>query len=245
MKTFKILTVTILFLMLSAKMNASIMNTESVPAIIFEERNHIVKTINRNGVFIPVVDLPVVEITGSKSTSGISGTVKVNGIQRVVVTLPEVEISSVLPGKKQVRALNNNGEVVAVITLPVINISSEFPVSKLVNVVEYNNNLIPVVNLPEIHIISASSEILVSVRFAENQLLPQVNLPEIEISSYKSWVFNDIENEFTFKNDDLEWIYISLKNCGITNENKIICEVSTPKNLKPNMTTFSDLIRIN
>ncbi len=245
MKTFKILAALILFLTLSATINASVMSPEAVPGVIFEEKNNIVKTVIRNGVYIPVVELPVIEITGKKK-SPLTGIVKINGINRLVVTLPEVEISFTNPGVKQVRAFYRNGEIIATINLPVIEIRSDFSYKNLVNSVEINNQLIPIVNLPEINIVSVlPSEILVRAKLNKKVYMPQITLPEIEISSAKYWIFTDVEKEFAFENNELEWIYISLKNCGITMENKIICEVSKSTGIKPGAPWISDFIKIN
>jgi len=231
MKTFSILIVVLLSLLFVQPANAEVNspNQESVPPV---ERvgsaGNLIKAINYNGVYIPVVDLPLVEIVSTKPGSHILGTVIKNGNYLVEINLPEIEITATQTGERKVRAIMRNGETLVISDLPMIEINSDFPYNHMLTVSDNEVTMLPVVNLPEVMISAITqNNILIAVKMEDGILIPYVELPVINIRPEFTFMSKPETHEIALANKDLEWIYISLKNCGITPDNKIICEIST------------------
>jgi hypothetical protein len=170
---------------------------------------------------IPVVNLPEINITSLKTGAVILPVYYNNGILIAQAELPEVEISS---GK----TTNEKGKIL-IIDLPLVEISGAFPYEKLA-LKEAGQN-IPVITLPEVNI---SGRINGDIVLDEQLLL--VTLPEVNIyASRYNWKFVNAGNNL-FEGKEVKWIYISLKNCGITTENNVICEIAsaTPLQLPGN-----------
>ncbi len=230
MKTFRMLLASFLTLVLIQSVSAAVMtpSRESVPGIEnSKSETSVVKAILYKGIYIPVVDLPEVEIISTHPGSVLSSGILHNGTYILVVNLPVVEITGEQSGMRKLPAYIVNGEVIAIADLPMIEIESALPLNHLVIATAINGNLLPVVELPEIVIFpTTSGDYLIATTTIDGKLLPRVDLPVIEITSSLS-IFSNPSREYAFENNNLEWIYISLKNCGINHENKIICEITS------------------
>ncbi|MDQ3051396.1 MAG: hypothetical protein M3Q95_10965 [Bacteroidota bacterium] len=230
MKTFRMLLASFLTLVLIQAVSAAVMtpSVDSVPTIEnSKSENSIVKAVLYNGNYIPVVDLPQVEIISTHPGSIISSGILSNGSYLLVVNLPVIEIIGEQTGMRKLPAYVLNGEVIAIADLPLIEIESTLPINHLVIAGNNEGSFIPMVNLPEIVIFpSSSGNYLMAATSFEGKLIPVVDLPLIEINNGFR-LFSYPTREYAFEKNNLEWIYISLKNCGITPENKIICEVTS------------------
>ena len=231
MKTFRILFVTFLSLVFFTSVIAAVPAPaqESVPSLKRGMKaGNLIKAVDHNGAYIPVVDLPLIEIVSTKTGSQVVKTIHENGKLLVEINLPEIEITATQYGARKMRSYIQNGEIVIISDLPMIEIGATFPYNNLISTVENKATSIPVVNLPEIAITpSPSDNFIVAARFKNGMLIPYINLPVIEISAAYSWLPVVSSEKFAFDDQEIEWIYISLKNCGITAENKIVCEVAT------------------
>ena len=177
---------------------------ESVPSLKNNKIHGLVKTVLYRGLFIPTVDLPQVDIKGNKTGLELYGNVKSTGIR--VINLPAVEITAKASEFHRLPVLFENGQFIAVVNLPVIEIESEKTTE--------SSNIMAIVTLPEI-IITPDSHFAV---FSPEAYLSE--MPDYTNISYRENISSG------FERTEKEWIYISLKNCGLTLGNKIICEIS-------------------
>ena len=231
MKTFKILFIILLSLMLAQTSKAALMapTQESLPSDTKSKNTgNLVRAVLHNGVYMAVVDLPCVEVFSTKAGSRILSGQFSNGKYVAQVDLPVIEITASQTGGRKLPGFERNGEIIAIAELPLIEIESEFPYNHLLAISEGEVSNLPVVNLPEIIISPYTSEnYIVSAITSDGILMPSLNLQTVEISSEFSRFLTTSTNEFAFENKEIEWIYISLQNCGITLRNTIVCAVAT------------------
>lgn len=246
MKTFRILFVTILSLVLIQRVTAAVTTPaqETSPVVSrADAKGNMIKAVLHNGDYIPLVDLPLIEIVSTKPGSALLGTISAKGNYLVEIDLPEIEISATQTGATKYRSFIKNGETIVISNLPLVEIGASFPYNNLTSAIIKDFSTMPVVNLPEITISSSHFDnFLVSANVKNGVVIPYIDLPVIEIKPAYSWLAATQANEFAFSNKETEWIYISLQNCGITFENKILCEVSST--IKNSNITISSLKRL-
>jgi hypothetical protein len=183
MKTLKNLTS--LMLMLS-------FFTCGIAAVAIPENGNggqVVKAVLYQGELIPVVDLPEVEISASRSSSTLLPAYYINGTMVAMANLPVVEITAERMTSSKMRAVQINGETLAVVNLPLIEIVSDLPANGLIalNVRNETKDFIPTVNLPMVEIrASAGKEAFAKTVYTEAGIVPVIYLPEVEIVSTRA-----------------------------------------------------------
>ena len=230
MKSLQIIIVTLLTALFTTSAFAVLMVPAPISIFALTDpkgSGNVVKVTKHNGVYIPVVDLSVIEILSTRTTTPYHGTILREGKYIVLANLPVVEITANRNGNTRLPAFIRNGEKIAIIELPLIEIRAELPYGLLTAAIQTKSQTLAVVNLPEIVISSYTSEYkILSVNISEEIIMPIVNLPAVEIVPQMNWLSTSASTAFSFESNEIEWIYISLKNCGITLQNKIICEVA-------------------
>ena len=143
------------------------------------ETSNLVKAVRFNGKWIPVVDLPVIEITALKKSHTVLGITP--GKPAVLqANLPQVEITAtaVTTGRQRTGCSNEGAVIMA--DLPVIEVVADFPES---NLIATSTGNIPVVTLPEITISGTpQGQLTAAVETSPGTVSPLVNLPEVIIN---------------------------------------------------------------
>jgi hypothetical protein len=232
MKTLVILIVTLLSVALPGLTSAEVLIPKQ-DQLLENKRNseELVKATFYNGILIPVVDLPQVEIIDVRQgTQILKGNLK-NGQLVLEVNLPSVEISANRTGSNTLRGEIRNGSFVGIVELPVIEIVSAMPLNKMTPVTQYALMSVPVIELKEIIITAPSQSHLVEAVMYGGKLIPLVNLPIVEITPRTNYLVSNVVSTNTFTSPNLQWFYTSLVNYGIETGNKVICEIySTDRN---------------
>ena len=181
MKTFKVTSCLLLFVTL-IQTSLAVVPTSNQPVQQYSSGNsNLVKATRVHGEWIPVVDLPLIEITGLKKESTIVGMIP--GKNRVYANLPMIEIKaeSLVPGK--IKTGCRNGDALILADLPVIEVVADFPANRLLSTVTAEN--IPVVTLPEIVVSAEPKGLLAEAMVTSTGTVnPLVTLPEIKIEHY-------------------------------------------------------------
>lgn len=146
MKTFiKQLTALILTVAWSSSLTAAIpvLNDAGSSA----GQNELVRAKLIDGVWMPVVDLPEVEISASRIGATVLK-VQIHGNEFVAqVNLPEVVIEA-----ESMRLLNTGSDIISDNNLPVIEITASLPTELLKTAALSDNGIIAVIRLPEVTI---------------------------------------------------------------------------------------------
>lgn len=178
-----------------------------------------VKAILDNGNYIPVVDLPEVEIIASRLTPRYVKGVIQHGEIMALVELPVVEISV-----SKLRQVENNKafDYEAIYDIPVIEIEGTFPSQNLIKGKLDHEESIAVVNLPEVTIVvdkTATADWITAFQGTSGKLNNQPGTLQITHPDVKL-----IIEQFNSVNKQLADVSISLENCIMNNEHTFICE---------------------
>jgi len=176
-------------------------------------QNEVVKAKMIDGVWMPVVDLPEIEITASRFGGTIyKGTLNGNGLL-VQINLPEVVIEG-----KSMTVINSGKDVISDSNLPVIEIFGQFPVSELTPGEVSESGIMAIIELPEVVIEGNSG--LPADFYTPNvadilQKGPAFNLNENDLPAVEK-----ISYQFP------ESILITAKQCFRQEGQKLVCNVS-------------------
>ena len=242
MKTLVILIASLLSIALPGLSSAAIL--VPTPGQVIDNKKiqgELVKAVLYNGMLIPVVDLPQVEIIEVKQgTQILKGSIK-NGELVLEVNLPVVEISAYRTGGYTLQGEIRNGSFIGFVELPVIEIVSAMPLNKMTQVKQYAQSSIPVIELREIVITATVAEnLLVEAVMNSGKIIPVVNLPIVEITPGPEYLVSSVVNSKTLSDQNLHWIYTSLVNYGISVSQKVICKIySTEKSSNWGLSTSS------
>ena len=192
-------------------------------------QNELVRAKMIAGVWMPVVDLPEVEIVANRFQGAIlKGHLYVNEVI-AEVNLPEVVIQA-----KSAHLTNSGPNVISDSNLPIIEITAAFPQTILTHAENSENGLIAVVQLPEV-IIDGDLEIQSSLLFPMFAGLIQESTTSDGLS-----VNHETHGQFTPKMH--ETIFMTLKRCIRQDGEKLICEVSMMITSKADVAGISEKI---
>jgi hypothetical protein len=192
-------------------------------------QNEVVKAKMIDGVWMPVVDLPEIEITASRFGGTIyKGTLNVNGLL-VQINLPEVVIEG-----KSLTVINSGKEVISDSNLPVIEICAPMPVSELTPIEVTESGLIAKIELPEVVIEGNSG------------FPSDFNILKLADILEKGLAFNLNENDYRLvekiSHPFPESILITAKQCFRQEGQKLVCNVSVMVTSKMNDSGVSEKI---
>lgn len=228
MKTFTQITgLLLLIFMLNTTYAAIIIPSfsQSEPSTKNSQNTMCVQAKMYNGEYIPVVDLPIVEIIATKKSNVTSGYF-LHGNIILKANLPMIEITESRMITHKLPAFIKNGETIGMVGLPIIEITSEFPLSQLVAVNYSAISGLPVINLPEIVVTDSFSEQHTNKNDKETRFIP--DFANLELTKYQSGL-NEIlvttSKLGDINSDNVHWIYVTLKRCGISGDGKAICEI--------------------
>jgi len=224
MKTFKNLLLFFFVLVVGVSSEAALVlpvvadSNISAPA-----KSHLVKAAFINGVWIPVIDLPEIEITGNSSGNIILKGIIRDGEVIALIDLPVVEIA----GERVHNFITESHHVIGyepIYNIPVIEISADFPVQSLVQGVLVDNGIVTIVNLPEI--------IISETRIQETNFVVE-NIRFFDRNSGTNYSFDTkLNNELLTTliqahpaRIGLENYTISISNCVIKQHGKKVCEM--------------------
>jgi hypothetical protein len=212
MKTFlKQLTALILTVAWSSSLTAAIpvLNDAGSSA----GQNELVRAKLIDGVWMPVVDLPEVEISASRiEATFVKGQIKGNELV-AQVNLPEVVIEA-----RSIRLLSTGSDIISDNNLPVIEITASFPEDLLKEAEQSENGLIAVIRLPEI-VIEGSRET------DTIKLIPDF-AGILDALSKENEFLESSETIGSFKPVMHENILMTAKRCIREEGEKLICDVS-------------------
>ena len=181
-----------------------------------EFSGQMVKAILTNGEYLPVVELPTVEIIATRPGSMVVKGIIENGKIMAVVELPAIEIKVSNPLKNYKSDINGYAEIR---DIPVIEIVDFYPETNLISATINGEHGMPVVELPEITI---------SVdKLYQKQWLAFVE----ETSANKSDVhvtYSDVKmiiDQFKSGSNIMTDISMNLNHCLSIDKSTIICEV--------------------
>lgn len=216
MKTFRITSVVAILMVVLQLANAAV----SVPLVNTQNENNsnqgfLVKAIFTNGEYLPVVDLPEVEIIAARyNYQYVKGKI-VDGQVVAVVDLPSIEIS--------VSSLSQSTNTYAthfepIYDIPVIEITDYLPNTSIVSGIISENISMPVVDLPEITIYTdniGQQEWLAFLNDTDN------NTNLLAVSNPSN---NLVIKQLSLTNEQFNNVIIDIHNCVAVNTKTIVCE---------------------
>jgi hypothetical protein len=218
MKTFKILLPLILLIGFTLATTAALEvpkpKTTTIESIC-------VKAVYSGGTYIPVVDLPEIEIVGFHSSTVLHAEIS-NGKILPTVNLPVVEISGKRVMNQNIQSTSENSETIH--DIPVIEVIAQLPLKKLVHTTVTGDNYMATINLPEI-IISVSKDLTAEISykyspfFTNNQ--SQNNFTNTTISPE---LINALVNLYP-ADYATKFYSISTAECLITENRQKVCEL--------------------
>lgn len=175
--------------------------------------NELVRAKMIDGIWMPIVDLPEVEISASRLDGAIYKGYIINNQVIAQAGLPEVVIEARSSEKP-----SENPDIIGDSNLPLIEITASFPEHVLTEALRFDNKLMAVVQLPEI-IIDGNSDIDTHMLFPELAGMIE-NVSVTEASDNGSGI------QVHFTPEMFENILMTAQRCVRLEEEKLICDVS-------------------
>ena len=223
MKTVKKLSLLVLVI---ATLTVSV-NAALTPPRQIEENSYAgiaVKAKFVNGVLMPVVDLPLVEIIGLKPGKVLVKGVIRNGEVVAISNLPEIEITA----ERVIYPENLNGidsDIISNNDLPIIEITTYFPVELLHLAIINDSTPILVIELPEFEVISSklSNDFITKpwvtyLQFEEAG--KEINIAGFQPNSITYTSKHSPRHQFV-----QGALFISTSNCIISDSKHLLCKV--------------------
>lgn len=229
MKNFTIIITCLLILTITLSVSASVVfpGQESFPSQNQPATQNLVRAIEYQGTYIPVVDLPIIEIVYTNIPAQPVQAMKKNGGAIISVNLPLVEIVATTKSFNVLPAYFINGEVVAISNLPLIEITARYTYKPTITPGKAALTQIRIINLPEIIVrATPGGSLFISSYEHQSMMKTSFKLSINDLQSQVPSISAGSNYQYSFSNIDVEWIYVSLKNCGITKDSKIMCELA-------------------
>lgn len=188
-----------------------------------EFSGQLVKATFLNGEWIPVVDLPEVEITATRNGASVHKGVIRHGEVIAEVELPAVEITGVrIHDNSQMAAEEKSYE--RIYDIPVIEIESTFPLNRLSQAEQTDDVIMAVINLDEVTISFAKNESKNEVEPYTFAISTESGNNYLAASVVNADILTDLSHDL--QGDQIYKYYsIAVDNCIVTEQRQKICNL--------------------